>query len=36
MDKNIYGFSIEQFREEVLFAEEINSDEELFFCDEVS
>ena len=36
MDKNIYGFSNEKLSEEVLFAEEINSDEELFFCDEVS
>ena len=36
MDNNIYGFSNEKSSEEVLFAEEFNSDEELFFADEVS
>ncbi|MEG4168990.1 MULTISPECIES: ATP-binding protein [unclassified Microcoleus] len=36
MDKSIYRFSIETSSKEVLFAEEFNSDEELFFADEVS
>src|SRR6476469_526772 len=36
MDNNIYGFSNEKSSEEVLFAEEFNSDEELFFAYEVS
>jgi two-component system NtrC family sensor kinase len=36
MDTNIYGFFNEVSSEEVLFAEEVNSDEELLFADEIS
>ncbi|MEG4344829.1 ATP-binding protein [Microcoleus sp. A003_D6] len=36
MDRNIYGFFNEVSSEKVLFAEEVNSDEELCFADEVS
>ncbi len=36
MDKSIYSFSSKKSSEEVLFAEDFNSDEGLFFADEVS
>ncbi|MEG4943152.1 ATP-binding protein [Microcoleus sp. F4-D5] len=36
MDKNIDGFLTEKSSEKVLFVEEANSDDELFFADEVS